>query len=198
MSATQVKPGVEEVIPGVIKIHLKDIPWERFPEPSGRTFPPNQIISAAPGILGVDQPPGFTADVHSHSTDMVYLFTQGEMSMPGEGTYRAGDIRIVKAHTIYGPETTGPDGVKFILLSIGNEIATTWVDGTSDHAYDNPSTDADVKPVKVIKPGIVEVLPGIRKVHLDHVPWEQFPEPSGRVFPPEPIDIGRAGYSRRE
>ncbi len=111
MSATQVKPGVEEVIPGVIKIHLKDVPWEPFPESSGRTFPPRlNHFRGARDSRGY-QPPGFTADVHSHSTDMVYLFTQGEMSMPGEGTYRAGDIRIVKAHTIYDPETTGPDGV---------------------------------------------------------------------------------------
>ena len=59
------------------------------------------------------------------------------MSMPGEGTYRAGDMRIVKADTVYRPETTGPQGVRFILISIGNEIATRWIDGTSRDAYKN-------------------------------------------------------------
>ncbi len=98
---------------------------------------PNQSISDAPGILGVNQPPGFTADMHSHSTDTVYFFTEGETSMPGEGTYRAGDMRIVKADTVYGPETTGPQGVRFILISIGNEIATRWIDDTSRDAYKN-------------------------------------------------------------
>jgi hypothetical protein len=199
MSTSLIKPGVAEVIPGVLKVHVKDVPWELFPEPSGRVFPPNQIISMAPGILGVNQPPGFTADVHSHSTDMVYLFSQGEMSMPGEGTYRAGDMRIVKANTVYGPETTGPNGVKFLLFSIGNEIGTKWIDGTSEHAYDKPSTDADVKPVSTINTGIIEVIPGIRKVHIADVPWERVPEPSGRVFPPSRMisrDPGILGVSQ--
>ena len=182
---TDFPKGVELVAPGVLKVVVDQVPWEIFPEPSGRIFPPNQLIcggalipgcwESAPGIIGADQPPGFIAEMHSHGTDMVYYFLGGGMSMPGEGTYEPGHMRIVEADTVYGPEWTEDGGTHFLLFAIGNDFITDWVDDHAPGSSIKVEKDYTINPVAEIKPGVVEVIPGIRKVDLAEVPWEQGP-----------------------
>lgn len=56
---------------------------------------------------------------HWHPSDTIYIITQGEFSVEGEGTYVPGDIRWVRGGTSYGSESAGPDGCEFYILSVG-------------------------------------------------------------------------------
>lgn len=186
LAPTDLPKGVELVAPGVLKVVVDQVPWEIFPEPSGRIFPPNQLIcggalipacwDSAPGIIGANQPPGFIAEMHSHGTDMVYYFLGGGMSMPGEGTYEPGHMRIVDADTVYGPEWTEDGGTHFLLFAIGNDFITDWVDDHTPGSSIKVEKDYTINPVAEIKPGVVEVIPGIRKIDLAAVPWEPRPD----------------------
>lgn len=63
--------------------------------------------------------PGASSPRHWHPSDTVYIVRRGELVIPGEGTYREGEVRWVKGGTAYGPEMGGPDGVEFWFVSMG-------------------------------------------------------------------------------
>lgn len=75
-----------------------------------------------PFIIQVTDPPNTTRPRHHHHGDVVYLYVQGEHRIEGEGTYRAGDIRWTRAGHVYGPETTGPEGGTWWIISTSNPI----------------------------------------------------------------------------
>jgi len=56
---------------------------------------------------------------HSHPSDTVYIVRRGQLVVPGEGVYNEGEVRWVKANTVYGPEAAGPDGCEFYYVSMG-------------------------------------------------------------------------------
>jgi hypothetical protein len=64
-------------------------------------------------------PPNYRGLMHAHPADTVYVIRQGQFIVDGEGTYEVGDIRWVKAGTMYGPEGAGPDGCEVILIGKG-------------------------------------------------------------------------------
>ena len=47
------------------------------------------------------------------------IVRKGELVIPGEGSYREGEVRWVRGGTAYGPEMGGPDGVEFWFVSMG-------------------------------------------------------------------------------
>ena len=63
--------------------------------------------------------PGAASPRHWHPSDTVYIVRRGELVIPGEGTYREGEVRWVRGGTAYGPEMGGPDGVEFWFVSMG-------------------------------------------------------------------------------
>lgn len=63
--------------------------------------------------------PGASSPRHWHPSDTVYIVRRGELVIPGEGTYREGEVRWVRGGTAYGPEMGGPDGVEFYFVSMG-------------------------------------------------------------------------------
>lgn len=63
--------------------------------------------------------PGASSPSHWHPSDTVYIVRRGELVIPGEGTYREGEVRWVRGGTAYGPEMGGPDGVEFFFVSMG-------------------------------------------------------------------------------
>ena len=63
--------------------------------------------------------PNFRGTRHWHPADTVYVIRRGEFIVEGEGAYRVGDIRWVKAGTAYGPEGAGPEGCEVILIAHG-------------------------------------------------------------------------------
>lgn len=64
-------------------------------------------------------PPHYAGVEHSHPEDTVYLVRRGEFIVDGEGTYLPGDMRWVKAGTMYGPERAGAEGCEVILITSG-------------------------------------------------------------------------------
>jgi hypothetical protein len=83
-----------------------------FPEAFGQ--------DGAPFMFLVRFPPNDVRVAHSHHDDIFYVFVAGENHVEGEGTYRAGDVRWVRAGHVYGPEKTGPDGASWWVISKGN------------------------------------------------------------------------------
>lgn len=85
-----------------------------FPEALGQ--------DGRPFVLFVEDPPNKTRPRHSHHGDVLYFYTAGEHHIEGEGTYVAGDVRWTRAGHAYGPETTGPDGGNWWIVSNSDPI----------------------------------------------------------------------------
>ena len=76
------------------------------------------MISLSEYPAGVERPP------HSHETDYVEIVLAGSEQVSGEWLY-AGDIRLVRAGTGYGPLIAGPEGSKvLVIFRHGNERKT--------------------------------------------------------------------------
>lgn len=118
------------------RIHPADVEWEMFHDPHERpTSPVRMLKTDAPALLEVDFPPNFYAGLHWHPFDTLYFVAEGEMRIGDEGNFIPGDVRWVKAGYPYGPEEAGPDGVRFFLISLGDEVGLNWAD-----LYDVPET----------------------------------------------------------
>lgn len=81
-----------------------------------------------PFVMLVSDPPDKTRPAHYHHGDVVYFYIAGEHHIEGEGVYRAGDVRWTRAGHAYGPETTGPDGGTWWLVSAANPIPVDVTD----------------------------------------------------------------------
>src|SRR4051794_17030739 len=71
--------------------------------------------STEPLVLRSSFPPGITIDAHSHESDYAEIILQGSERV-GRVWHHAGDIRIVKGGTHYGPLTAGPEGVTKLVI----------------------------------------------------------------------------------
>ena len=76
-----------------------------------------ESVERGPWVMLVEQEPGYSEPPHWHEGDTVYIVRRGEFTVAGEGVYRAGDVRRIRRGVYYGPETTGPAGVEFWLIS---------------------------------------------------------------------------------
>jgi hypothetical protein len=102
------------------KATLADVPWEPvegFPGVAMKFL--GESLDVGPWVLQVRHPPDYVEARHCHEADTVYVITAGEMAVPGEGTYRPGDVRWVRAGTFYGPEAAGPSGCEFLIIGAG-------------------------------------------------------------------------------
>lgn len=82
--------------------------------------------------MKVANPPNKTRPAHHHHGDVVYFYIQGELHIEGEGVYRAGDVRWARAGHVYGPETTGPEGGSWWLVSSDDPIPVAVDEGAVD------------------------------------------------------------------
>jgi quercetin dioxygenase-like cupin family protein len=85
-----------------------------------------RLLNRDPDMVEVTFPPGGRLDRHSHPSDTVYVFRKGQFTIEGEGSYEAGDIRVVKAGDIYGPEYAGPDGAVLLIIAANGSFGTDW------------------------------------------------------------------------
>lgn len=88
--------------------------------------------AGVPFIIQVSDPPHTTRPRHRHHGDVCYVYVAGEHHIEGEGTYRAGDVRWTRAGHVYGPETTGPDGGTWWIITSANPIPIEVVDDVPD------------------------------------------------------------------
>ena len=104
-------------------------PFEDYPDPNNRPTQPVQVLSeGSVSILRTRFVPEFCAAEHWHDFDTWYFILSGSMRFGEEGVYEAKDVRQVEGGYSYGPEDPGPEGVDFILVSIGGPVALHWTD----------------------------------------------------------------------
>jgi hypothetical protein len=78
----------------------------------------------SPSVYKVIFPPNSTVGSHSHESDSADIFVEGSQKINGRWYY-AGDIRVVKGGTVYGPLVTGPEGATvLVVFANGNKDAT--------------------------------------------------------------------------
>lgn len=76
------------------------------------------FLDGHPGTTHVSiahYPPGHEEPPHSHATDYMAVILRGEYEV-GRRVYRAGDIRIQEAGSVYGPSRVGPDGCTQLVV----------------------------------------------------------------------------------
>jgi hypothetical protein len=103
-------------------IHIDDaLPAERVEgsAPSPITITPVTGDGCDLAVLVFTLPPNFVGKIHWHPADTVYVVRRGVFTVEGEGKFEVGDIRWVKAGTVYGPEGAGPDGCDVMLIAAG-------------------------------------------------------------------------------
>jgi quercetin dioxygenase-like cupin family protein len=83
-------------------------------------------ISADPAIREVTFPPNATLGVHSHPCDTLYVIQSGEFIVEGEGSYRPGELRWVRAGVTYGPERAGAEGAVVLIVSTNGPFGVRW------------------------------------------------------------------------
>ena len=75
-----------------------------------------------PYVFMVEDPPNKTRPRHYHHADVLYVYVKGEHHIEDEGTYKAGDIRWTRGGHTYGPETTGPEGGAWWVISYSDPV----------------------------------------------------------------------------
>ena len=112
----------------------EEVDWELFHDPHGRpTTPVRMLKTDGPSFLETKFEPNFSIGHHWHPFDTLYIIVEGNMTIGPEGNFLPGDVRWIKAGHVYGPEVSGDDGVRFFLMSMGDEIGLNWSD-----LYDTP------------------------------------------------------------
>ena len=69
----------------------------------------------APIIIRGTFPPGCVVAPHSHECDYTEIILEGSERV-GRRWHKAGDIRIVKGGTHYGPLVAGPEGLTKLVI----------------------------------------------------------------------------------
>ncbi len=70
-------------------------------------------------IARVCFPPGYEVRAHTHAADYVELILEGSQQVTRKW-YHAGDVRMVKGGTAYGPLVAGPEGVTVLVIFRGD------------------------------------------------------------------------------
>ncbi len=97
-----------------------------------------------PFVFMVEDPPNKTRARHYHHEDVLYVYVKGEHHIEGEATYRAGDLRWTRKGHVYGPETTGPDGGAWWVVSYGDPVPVNVIDG--EEAAESAASQAVAEP----------------------------------------------------
>ena len=101
------------------------LPWVGYQgpddeEPTPYVFTKTLIDPASDNFcMLVRLEPGAPGPTHWHPSDTIYIPVRGELHVAGEGVYRVGDIRWVKAGFAYGGELPGDQAVEFVFISLG-------------------------------------------------------------------------------
>jgi hypothetical protein len=69
----------------------------------------------APTVFKVEFPPNCEVAPHTHDTDYCEILLEGTQQITGKW-HKAGDIRVAKAGTAYGPLVAGPEGCTVLVI----------------------------------------------------------------------------------
>jgi hypothetical protein len=101
---------------GSVAVKLDDVAFE--PRPGFKrvhVMLGDEHDEGAPQVYWAKDPPDITWDAQSHGADFVMFYLEGSQKV-GDTWYGAGDVRVVKAGTVYGPITAGPEGSTVLLV----------------------------------------------------------------------------------
>ena len=83
------------------------------------------------GVLVVKYDPGCKVEVHYHDCDYCSIVVEGSIEI-SHVMHGVGDMRFVKAGTVYGPLIAGPEGCTVIdVFAVGNDplsAKNTYID----------------------------------------------------------------------
>ena len=88
---------------------------------------------SAPLVLRGIFPPGAVVSPHSHPCDYAEIILEGSQQVTRRW-HHAGDIRIVKAGTVYGPLVAGPEGATVLVIFRTQNWITEWVKNPAEVA----------------------------------------------------------------
>src|SRR5262249_6858589 len=112
------RDGKDTPMPLVKAIHQDTIPWQgERADPREATIKYKYVRAEGhpAEVVLVHWGAGFRADPHSHEVDEVICILEGEITVDDQ-TDGAGTSIFIGRHTVYGPLTAGPEGVKFLNL----------------------------------------------------------------------------------
>jgi anti-sigma factor ChrR (cupin superfamily) len=75
----------------------------------------DETDQASPTVILSKFAPGAAVSPHTHNSNYLEYIIEGEQAV-GKVTYRAGDIRIVRGGTGYGPIKVGPHGCTVLIV----------------------------------------------------------------------------------
>jgi len=98
----------------------------------------------SPQVYWAKDPPNITWDAQSHGADFVMFYLEGSQKV-GDTWFSAGDVRVVKAGTVYGPITAGPEGSTVLLVFASANYKPKFESGDDETGspYHDHVRDAD-------------------------------------------------------
>lgn len=92
----------------------------------------DQDDKSAPVVFRVEFPPNCYVAAHKHETDYCEIILSGSQQITRQW-HHAGDLRIVKAGTAYGPLVAGPEGCTVLaIFAEGRWPAVPLAEGKDD------------------------------------------------------------------
>lgn len=93
----------------------------------------------APLVVQVVFPPGHRVEPHTHDADYTEIILEGSQQVTRRW-HHAGDVRIVRAGTAYGPLIAGPTGVTVLIVFRSGSLMPTYVgDGSRAGSDEKPT-----------------------------------------------------------
>ncbi len=98
-------------------IFARDIEWAEGTSPGIQytRFLMDEDDASSPLMILSRFEPGETVEPHTHGANYMEYIIEGEQTV-GKTVFRAGDVRIVKGGTGYGPIVVGPEGCFVMIL----------------------------------------------------------------------------------
>lgn len=107
-----VSTSVEQLFQDVLKEHPR---WGESGVRIAQMVVGDEDDETAPVVFHTYYPPGFEVVPHTHACDYVEIILEGSQKVTGKW-HHAGDVRMARAGTVYGPLIAGPEGVTFVAV----------------------------------------------------------------------------------
>ena len=101
--------------------HEEEFPWSSWNMAAKDRATRSKVVTdetKGPWFLFSEYLPNVTVNPHSHKETEVIYVLEGQISV-GETPCPPGTLIFVERDTVYGPLTSGPDGVKFLIIRTG-------------------------------------------------------------------------------
>lgn len=131
--------------------NIRDFALESIamPLPNGQrvaTIPlGDQVDTTSPVAFHAIWPPNCHVDPHTHAGDYCEIVLAGTQQISGQW-YKAGDVRVVKGGTRYGPLIAGPEGCTVMIIFPNGEWEPIPVREAATEGIDTSALSAITAP----------------------------------------------------